>query len=84
MIVFDLDGTLADCSHRRHFVDPRCNPDYENKPQPFDWTDPTTSYIDHWVNKKTNKEDWKPDWKAFFEACDKDTLIFPVADAVGS
>ena len=22
MIIFDLDGTLADCEHRRHFVDP--------------------------------------------------------------
>lgn len=25
MIIFDLDGTLADCEHRRHFVDPRLN-----------------------------------------------------------
>jgi hypothetical protein len=25
MIVFDLDGTLADCEHRRHFVDERKN-----------------------------------------------------------
>lgn len=23
MIIFDLDGTLADCEHRRHFVDKR-------------------------------------------------------------
>lgn len=22
MIIFDLDGTLADCEHRRHYVDP--------------------------------------------------------------
>lgn len=22
MIIFDLDGTLANCDHRRHFVDP--------------------------------------------------------------
>lgn len=21
MIIFDLDGTLSDCEHRRHFVD---------------------------------------------------------------
>lgn len=25
MIIFDLDGTLADCEHRRHFVDERKN-----------------------------------------------------------
>jgi len=29
MIIFDLDGTLADCEQRRHFVDPEKNPDYE-------------------------------------------------------
>lgn len=28
MIIFDLDGTLADCEHRRYFVDPSKNPDY--------------------------------------------------------
>lgn len=28
MIIFDLDGTLADCEHRRHFVDPRKDPNY--------------------------------------------------------
>ena len=27
MIIFDLDGTLADCEHRRHFVDPEKNPE---------------------------------------------------------
>lgn len=44
MIIFDLDGTLADCEHRRHFVDPtknlRFNGDkdgiYPNKWKP-DW-----------------------------------------------
>ena len=25
MIIFDLDGTLANCEHRRHFVDPNKN-----------------------------------------------------------
>lgn len=34
MIIFDLDGTLADCEHRRHFVDPEklkdWKPDYKS------------------------------------------------------
>ena len=29
MIIFDLDGTLADCEHRRHFVDSLKNSDFE-------------------------------------------------------
>lgn len=43
MIIFDLDGTLANCEHRRHFVD-----------------------INH-------------NWKSFYEACDQDKIILPVA-----
>lgn len=31
MIIFDLDGTLADCSHRRHFVDPDKIPEVNSK-----------------------------------------------------
>ena len=42
-IVFDLDGTLADGTHREHFI--------------------------------TGKNH---DWDAYFEACDGDTLIWPV------
>ena len=31
MIIFDLDGTLADCEHRRHFVDgTRSTPDWKS------------------------------------------------------
>lgn len=38
MIIFDLDGTLADCEHRRHFVDPKYNIyDYVNKKWKPDW-----------------------------------------------
>ena len=80
MIVFDLDGTLANCEHRRHFVDPSKNKKYVNKPDPFDFTDPHTSYIDRWFNIETGMQDWKPDWKAFYQACDKDTIIEPTRE----
>lgn len=64
MIIFDLDGTLADCEHRRHFVDPiisGCN-----------------LFADGWfhINKNEEKTDkFRPDWKAFYEACDQDKPI---------
>jgi FMN phosphatase YigB (HAD superfamily) len=73
MIIFDLDGTLADCEHRRHFVDPtkdlnlRC----------IKYKD--GSYDVHSVDDPTLYS-WKPDWQSFYEACDKDTPIEPVID----
>lgn len=71
MIIFDLDGTLADCEHRRHFVDVYKNPEF------------VLSHVDSslpkWEHKNT-KEKWKPDWKSFYEACDKDTPIQPIIE----
>jgi len=58
MIIFDLDGTLADCDHRRHYIDARRS-------------------LEGIIQGKR----FKPDWKGFFEACDKDNVIQPVADA---
>ena len=71
MIIFDLDGTLADCQHRMHFVDSRnlCK-----------WihSEAGEYYTQGLHGKKTN---WKPDWKAFYEACDQDKPVKPVLDA---
>lgn len=69
MIIFDLDGTLANCEHRRHFVDPKKNPTFlPIYCKPFDYMNPNTGEI------------FKPNWKAFYEACDQDTPIEPVID----
>ncbi len=75
MIIFDLDGTLADCEHRRHFVRPVKKWVHEG---------------DYWPNLQgfygyqSFKEDGslfeKPDWKSFYEACDQDKPIKPVLD----
>jgi len=65
MIIFDLDGTLANCEHRRHFVDP----------------ERSVNHIKGSEGKYFNvftKEIWKPDWKSFYDDCDKDTPIIPV------
>ena len=71
MIIFDLDGTLADCEHRRHFVDP-------NKAFHEQWWE-RKEYKDIEITKEKPLE-WKPDWKAFYEACDKDDVIRPVME----
>lgn len=72
MIIFDLDGTLADCEHRRHFIDP----EKDLNLRIVEWND---GYIVHTIdNPKFYK--WKPDWKSFYEACDKDKVIQPVID----
>lgn len=68
MIIFDLDGCLADCEHRRHFVDPKK-------------TDECDRYCylcyngtAHCIRPCSNCS-FKPDWKAFYEACDGDKPI---------
>lgn len=80
MIIFDLD-TLADCKHRRHFVDPSKNSCFE-----VDW--PHVMQINaltvpKWRHKETGKK-WKPDWQAFNEACDKDEPIIPIMSVLRS
>lgn len=65
MIIFDLDGTLADCEHRRHFVQ---RPALYGASVCFDPKD----------GQIFTKDIWKPNWKAFYEACDKDRPIIPV------
>lgn len=82
MIIFDLDGTLADCTHRRHFVDPSCNPDYEEV-----INEGYMRLSDGWYHKSSillsnppQRIKFKPDWKAFYEACDRDAPIKPVIE----
>lgn len=70
MIIFDLDSTLADCEHRRHFVDPEKNENFfrYNGNDFRGWKDGQPQ-----LNIK-----WQPDWQAFYEACDKDEPILQV------
>lgn len=91
MIIFDLDGCLANCEHRRHFVDPRKNLAYKRR---LDIT------LDEGINDKRIPEEYipiettpeqclensykifQPDWKSFYEACDKDEPIEPVVSTL--
>ncbi len=83
MIIFDLDGTLADCEHRRHFVDPSKNTNYE---ECFYYSQGNLhSY--GWFHKNEmltsnppQRKKFIPDWKSFYEACDQDTLIEPTIE----
>ncbi len=72
MIIFDLDGTLADCEHRRHFVEPSKDLHYLK-------SDDQGNYSHILTGRK-----WRPDWQAFYEACDKDTPIRPVIEGLWS
>ena len=75
MIIFDLDGTLADCEHRRSFV----VPGLDNRVK---WhSDMKGSYDGWWIN---SGEKWKPDWDAFYEACDQDKPIKPLVNVFNS
>lgn len=71
MIIFDLDGTLADCEHRRHFVDSSKNSHVKHG-IPAGINPGINIMRDYDV---TTGEIWKPDWKAFYESCDNDKVI---------
>ena len=76
MIIFDLDGTLADCEHRRHFVDASYRDDcYEPFPETLTqkkgWYYKDILLMSHPPQAKR----FCPDWKSFYEACDQDEPI---------
>lgn len=87
MIIFDLDGTLADCEHRRHLVDPSKNPDYFNEVHSVelitDFECGEAAPEPRYVKKKTG-EKFKPDWKSFYEACGDDKPILETFQAMYS
>jgi hypothetical protein len=80
MIIFDLDGTLADCEHRRHLISPgqyknicECSNHYTDKITGDLIIEDRASwrYID-------SGQAFKHGWQAFYEVCDKDHPIMPV------
>ncbi len=71
MIIFDLDGTLANCEHRRHYVDKSyitCGIGCSSKRR--------------CIKCLRKLELDQPNWKAFYEACDQDKPILPVMEAL--
>lgn len=76
MIIFDLDGTLANCEHRRHFVTPP-----ENSKYIYTYSIPHGNgciLTGQWEDSEKKK--WTPNWPAFYEDCDQDTPIEPVIE----
>lgn len=76
MIIFDLDGTLADCEHRRHFVDPKKNENFFR----YNGLD-FRGYRD---GKPQLDIKFEPDWQAFYEACDLDKPILPTIQIINN
>lgn len=74
MIIFDLDGTLANCEHRRHFVDHMTDQEPYGYYKELCKTCGFTHGSDPWIHKET-KEKWNRNFQAFYEACDKDAII---------
>ena len=72
MIIFDLDGTLANCDHRRHFVENNFYCDH--------WHKIPNHPLKMCENCNILYKNWKPDWEAFNEACDKDEPNRPIVD----
>ena len=73
MIIFDLDGTLADCEHRLHFVKRKKTWVHEGDHFGVEFNGQYGYQMIDRDGKIT-----KPNWQAFYEACDKDEVIIPV------
>ncbi len=74
MIIFDLEGTLADPSHRQHFIEKPwdcCNKCYNMLIQGGEAMQ---------CKCGRNPFTWEENWAAFFGACDKDKPIEPVIE----
>lgn len=71
MIIFDLDGTLSCCEHRRHYVDP------DRDDNAFEFEPGRYYHNNAWIEQNTMIP-WKPNWKAFYQACEHDKPIEPV------
>lgn len=86
MIIFDLDGTLADCEHRRHLINPEkypklfeyCNYRIINSKPVLDLDGKSS-----WRYKETG-EPFQHGWQAFYEACENDKPIEPVCTILDS
>lgn len=67
-MIFDLDGTLADCSHRRHFVEPpKVTAEDCNTRDRYDkciWCEKQMD-MPH-AKDCSHIAYWKPDWDSFF------------------
>lgn len=82
MIIFDLDGTLANCEHRRHFVDyTKIKTSYGSQAIRYHGVNEGNCNSPGYFYHEETKEKWKPNWPAFYEACDKDEPIEPVLSA---
>lgn len=79
MIIFDLDGTLANIDHRRHFVDPSKRDDcYYHSPATLTQSE-GWYYKDRFLMCEPPKAmKFTPDWQAFYEACVQDQPNLPV------
>ena len=76
MIIFDLDGTLADCNHRKKWV-------MRPRGSKHVFTDSIPRGNGCILIGDIIQSDGKkfvPKWKEFFEACDKDIPIYPTIE----
>lgn len=70
-VICDIDGTIANCEHRKHHIKPR---DVAHK---VDCTFPIGSLPPSLKCPQCGAKPHK-DWPAFFKACDADTPIQPI------
>jgi hypothetical protein len=66
-LIIDIDGTLANVDHRKHFVERECN----GTNCMISWDDNDKEHIEH---DKNDCDSLKKDWDSFFGAMKDDTV----------
>lgn len=83
MIIFDLDGILANHEHRLHFIDPEIDQSCKGYVKNKTCTCPSAHTSDPWIHKNSGKK-WKPNYEEFYKACDKDIPNKPIISILES
>ncbi len=78
MIIFDLDGTLADCEHRRHFLEDPVDSCWNC----YNAIHKGICVLEDFICDQCGRKpcSWKYDLKSFYESCDKDEPIEPMIE----
>ena len=77
-VIFDVDGTLADCSHRLSYVRPEETSCGSNPPEKHSYVSGKDG-VKCWICKQPKP---KKNWPAFFAGVANDPLIEPIAKLV--
>lgn len=85
MIIFALEGVLANDDHRKHLIYPNYSHGFEDLYHTKLFYEQIRPGVSHswyeWIHK-FNGTIWRPDYEAYYDACDNDEPIEPLIKTI--